>query len=249
MGNRLQNKIALVTGGSSGIGLAIATQFSNEGAKVVIVGRRKDQIDAALLRIGNGSSGIVCDVSSLEALDSLYAEIKAKHGNLDVLVANAGGGQFAPLGHITKEQVASMFSTNVNGVIFTVQKALPLLSPGASVVVIGSTASIQPGATVSVYGATKAAVRNLVRNWVLDLKGSGIRVNVLSPGPVNTQSLRDVFGPEHAEEGIATLSARSPIGRIGEPEEIASVALFLASEDSSYVNGIELFVDGGASHV
>ncbi|WZP01191.1 SDR family oxidoreductase (plasmid) [Isosphaeraceae bacterium EP7] len=227
----------------------MAKRFAEEGATVVIAGRRKETLDAAIAAIGHGASSFAADVSKSSEMDALYADVKAKHGRLDVLVANAGGGTYSPLGKITDEEVDSMFGTNVKGEIFAIQQAMPLLGEASSVVVVGSTASLQPGASMGVYGATKAAVRNLVRSWVLDLKGSGIRINVLSPGPVNTQSLRDAIGPENIEAGLTFLTGRSPIGRIGEPEEIASVALFLASDESSYVNGIELFADGGASQV
>jgi NAD(P)-dependent dehydrogenase (short-subunit alcohol dehydrogenase family) len=238
--------VALVTGGSSGIGLAIARRFAELGMQVVLIGRRQTALDAAVASLGGAAIGLTADVTSPADLERLFAEVKARFGRLDVLVPNAGGGQHAPLGQITEAQFDQQFATNVKGVVFTVQTALPLMKPGASIVIVGSTASIDPGPTMSVYGATKAAVRNLVRSWVSDLKGSGIRINIVSPGPTNTASLRGAFG-EHAEEGLAFLTAKSPIGRIGEPEEIAAVAAFLASDAASYVNGVELFADGGAS--
>ncbi|SDB22186.1 SDR family NAD(P)-dependent oxidoreductase [Belnapia rosea] len=238
--------VVLVTGGSSGIGLAIARRFAELGMQVVLVGRRQGALDAAAFSLGAAAVGLAADVTSPADLERLFVEVKARFGRLDVLVPNAGGGQHAPLGQITEAQFDQQFATNVKGVVFTVQTALPLMKPGASIVIVGSTASIDPGPTMSIYGATKAAVRNLVRSWVSDLKGSGIRINIVSPGPTNTASLREAFG-EHAEEGLAFLTDKSPIGRIGEPEEIAAVAAFLASDAASYVNGVELFADGGAS--
>jgi len=242
----IDKPVALVTGGSSGIGLAIARRFAELGMQVVLVGRRQGALDAAASSLGAAALGLAADVTSPADLERLFAEVKARFGRLDVLVPNAGGGQHAPLGQITEAQFDQQFATNVKGVVFTVQTALPLMQPGASIVIVGSTASIDPGPTMSIYGATKAAVRNLVRSWVSDLKGSGIRINIVSPGPTNTASLRQGFG-DHAEEGLAFLTAKSPIGRIGEPEEIAAVAAFLASDAASYVNGVELFADGGAS--
>ncbi|SHJ21628.1 NAD(P)-dependent dehydrogenase, short-chain alcohol dehydrogenase family [Roseomonas rosea] len=242
----IDKPVALVTGASSGIGLAIARRFAELGMQVVLVGRRQGALDAAASSLGAAALSLAADVTSPADLERLFAEVKARFGRLDVLVPNAGGGQHAPLGQITEAQFDQQFATNVKGVVFTVQMALPLMKPGASIVIVGSTASIDPGPTMSIYGATKAAVRNLVRSWVSDLKGSGIRINIVSPGPTNTASLRDAFG-EHAEEGMAFLTAKSPIGRIGEPDEIAAVAAFLASDAASYVNGVELFADGGAS--
>lgn len=242
----LNQKIAVVTGGSSGIGFSIAKRLASEGATVVITGRRQDALDDAVASLGGSAVGIAADVSRSSSLEALYAQVRERFGRIDVLVANAGGGVHAPLGQITEEQIDQQFSTNVKGVVLTVQEALPLLTAGSSIVIIGSTASIDPGPTMSIYGATKAAVRNMVRSWVTELKGTGIRINILSPGPTNTASLRDAFG-EHAEEGLAFLKAKSPLGRIGEPEEIASAVAFLASDASSYINGVELFADGGAS--
>lgn len=243
-----QDRIALVTGGSSGIGLAIARKLVSQGMRVIITGRRKQALDEAVAALGERATSIVADVTSLPGLDNLFEEVKATFGRIDTLVANAGGGIHAPLGQITEAAYDQQFDTNVKGIVFTVQGALPLMSAGGSIVIVGSTASIDPGPTMSIYGATKAAVRNLVRSWVSDLKGTGIRLNIVSPGPTNTSSLRDAFG-DHAEEGLAFLTNKSPIGRIGEPDEIAEVAAFLASDAASYVNGVELFADGGASQV
>jgi NAD(P)-dependent dehydrogenase (short-subunit alcohol dehydrogenase family) len=242
----IDTPVALVTGGSSGIGLAIARRFAELGMQVVLVGRRQSALDDAVSNLGGAAVGLTADVTSPADLERLFAEVKSRFGRVDVLVPNAGGGQHAPLGQITEAQFDRQFATNVKGVVFTVQAALPLMKPGTSIIIVGSTASIDPGPTMSIYGATKAAVRNLVRSWVSDLKGSGIRVNIVSPGPTNTASLREAFG-EHVEEGLAFLRNKSPIGRIGEPEEIAAVAAFLASDAASYVNGVELFADGGAS--
>jgi NAD(P)-dependent dehydrogenase (short-subunit alcohol dehydrogenase family) len=203
-------------------------------------------LDEALPLLGNDAAAIVADVSKASSLEALYAEVRRRFGRIDVLVASAGGGVHAPLGQITEAQIDQQFSTNVKGVVLTIQGALGLLVPGSSVVIIGSTASIDPGPAMSIYGGTKAAVRNMVRSWVAELKGTGIRINILSPGPTNTDSLREAFG-EKAEEGLAFLTAKSPLGRIGEPDEIGSATVFLASEASSYINGVELFADGGAS--
>jgi NAD(P)-dependent dehydrogenase (short-subunit alcohol dehydrogenase family) len=239
-------KVALVTGGSSGIGFAIARKMASSGMRVIISGRRQDALDRAVGELGGNTSGIVVDVSKPASLATFFLQIRSDFGRIDVLVANAGGGVHAPLGQITEAAYDQQFDTNVKGIVFTVQGALPLLRPGSSIVIVGSTSSIDPGPSMSIYGATKAAVRNLARSWVSDLKGSGIRINIVSPGPTNTQSLRDAFG-EHAEEGLAFLRDKSPMGRIGEPEEIAEVAAFLASDAASYINGVELFADGGAS--
>jgi NAD(P)-dependent dehydrogenase (short-subunit alcohol dehydrogenase family) len=244
--NADKQKIALVAGGSSGIGLAIARRLILAGMHVVITGRRKEALDRAASELDGNSYPIAADVSDVTSLNALFANVQARFGRIDVLVANAGGGVHAPLGQITEANYNRQFDTNVKGIVFTVQGALPLLGKGSSIVIVGSTASIDPGPMMSIYGATKAAVRNLVRSWVSDLKGSGIRINIVSPGPTNTESLREGFG-EQAEEGIAFLTGKSPLGRIGEPEEIAEVAYFLASDAASYVNGIELFADGGAS--
>lgn len=246
MNHSLNKKVAVITGGSSGIGLAIAKSLSDEGADIVITGRTEETLKKAAMALGKNARGIVADVSSKASLDALYERVKAEFGGINILVANAGGGVHAPLGEITEKQIDDQFATNVKGVVLTVQQALPLLGKGSSVIIIGSTASVDPGPNMSIYGATKAAVRNMVRSWVAELHGSGIRINIVSPGPVNTESLRAAFG-ENAKEGLAFLTSKSPLGRIGEPEEIAAVATFLASDASGYVNGIELFADGGAS--
>lgn len=244
----LSGKVALVTGASRGIGFAIAKKLTEEGAKVVLTGRGKAELDIAVNKIGGNSVGIASDVTSQSSLNGLFSEIQNQFGQLDILVANAGGGEHAPLGEITEKQIDKQFATNVKGVVLTMQGALAVFGSSASAIIIGSSASIDPGPTMSIYGGTKAAVRNMVRSWVSELKGKGVRINIVSPGPTNTDSLREAFGA-HAEEGMAFLKNKSPIGRIGEPEEIAQVVAFLASDDSSYVNGVELFVDGGASQI
>lgn len=246
MNKRLNGKFAVITGGSSGIGLAIAKRLIDEGAKVVITGRNAEKLNQAVLTLGSGAHGMVADVSSMKSLDDFYKRVKATVGHIDIIVANAGGGEHKPLGQITEQQIDDQFATNVKGVVLTIQQGLPLLNKGSNVVIIGSSASTDPGPTMSIYGGTKAAIRNMVRSWVAELHGSGIRLNIVSPGPTNTDSLRAAFGA-NAEEGLAFLKSKSPLGRIGEPEEIAATVAFLASDDSAYVNGVELFVDGGAS--
>lgn len=242
-------KTALVTGGTSGIGLEIARELAALGANVIITGRQQSKLDAAAANIGAGTHAVRADASDLGQLDALYATIRAEYGSLDILVANAGSGIIAPLGSITEEQYDLTFDTNVKGVIFTVQKALPLMGNGASIILIGSTSSIEPGPGLSIYGASKAALRNLVRSWIVDIKGSGIRINVVSPGPIRTQSLRDFLPKGQEDEIIAGLEARSTVGRLGEPGDIAKAVVFLASDTSGYINGIELFADGGAAQV
>jgi NAD(P)-dependent dehydrogenase (short-subunit alcohol dehydrogenase family) len=245
---QFEDKVVLVTGGSTGLGLAIAQEFAGQGAHVVITGRRQEQLNAALADLGVRASAIAADVSKASDLAALFSQIKSTHGRIDVLVANAGMGELAPLGEITEALFDRVFNTNVKGVTFTVQGALPLMGHGGSIVIIGSTASINPGPGLSVYGATKAAVRALVRSWILDIKGSGVRINLLSPGPVDTDSLRNLLA-EHAEEVIRSLSEKSTLGRIGQAQEIGKAVAFLASDAASYINGAELFADGGASQI
>lgn len=251
MSKRLSGKIALVTGATSGIGLATAKLFAAEGAQVYITGRRKDVLEKATAEIGHESIGIQADSSKNEDLDKLFAQIKKEQGRLDVVFVNAGGGTMLPLGQITEEQIDDTFGRNVKAVIFTVQKALPLLGKGSSVILTGSTAGTEGTAAFSVYSASKAAVRNLARSWVLDLKDAGVRVNVLSPGATRTPGLVELVGsdPVKQQELIDYLASRIPLGRVGEAEEIAKAALFLASDESSFVNGAELFADGGQAQV
>ncbi|MBB1251660.1 SDR family NAD(P)-dependent oxidoreductase [Rhizobium sp. G21] len=251
MTNRLQDKIALVTGATSGIGLATAKLFATEGARLYITGRRKDALGQAIAEIGHGAVGIKADSSSNTDLDRLFGQIKAEQGRLDALVVNAGGGSMLPLGQITEEQIDDTFGRNVKSVIFTVQKALPLMGKGASIVLTGSTAGTEGTAAFSVYSASKAAVRNLARSWALDLKGTGIRVNVVSPGATHTPGLVELAGDDKAQQQalLDFLASRIPLGRVGNPEEIAKASLFLASDDASFVNGAELFADGGQAQV
>ncbi len=243
-----EDKVVLVTGGSSGLGLAIAREFVEQGARVVITGRRQEQLDEALAGLGDKAVAMTADVSNATDLAGLFSRIESLHGRIDVLIANAGTGEITPLGKITEASFDRLFNINVKGVTFTVQGALPLMPQGASIVIIGSTASMNPGPGLSVYGATKAALRAMVRSWILDIKGSGVRINLLSPGPVDTQSLRSMLADD-AEQIIQAFSEKSTLGRIGEAQEIGKAAAFLASDASSYINGVELFADGGASQV
>ena len=210
MSKSLDGKVAVVTGGSTGIGLGIAKRFVSEGASVVITGRRPAELDAAVHEIGAGAFAVRADVSRLSDLDALFDQVKARHGHIDILVANAGGGEFAALGDITEEHFDNTFNINVKGVLFTVQKALPLLGDGSSVILTGSTTSVLGGQAFSVYSATKAAVRSFARSWILDLKGKGIRVNVLSPGPIRTPGLLGLAPPDQQQALLDMLAAKVP---------------------------------------
>lgn len=251
MSLKLAEKVAVVTGGSTGIGLAIAQRFASEGAKVYIIGRRQAELDKAVAAIGRNAEGARVDSSNIAQLETLFADIQRKHGKLDVLVANAGGGSLAPFGQITEAHFDDTFSRNVKGTLFTVQTALPLLGQGSSVILTGSTAASGGTEALSVYAASKAAVRAFARNWIIDLKGRGIRVNTLSPGPIKTPGLVELVGtdPQQQQDFLDHLASTIPMGRVGEPDEIAKAALFLASDDASFVNGIELFVDGGVRQI
>ena len=251
MANRLQNKIAVITGATSGIGLSTAKLFAAEGARVYITGRRKAALDEAVAEIGQGAVGVQADSSSNADLDKLFAQVKAEQGGLDALIVNAGGGTMLPLGQITEEQIDDTFGRNVKAVILTVQAALPLMGKGSSIVLTGSTAGTEGTAAFSVYSASKAAGRNLARSWALDLKGTGIRVNVISPGATRTPGLVELAGDDkEQQQGLLDyLASRIPLGRVGEAEEIAKATLFLASDDASFVNGAELFADGGQAQV
>ena len=240
---KLQGKMAVITGGTSGIGLATAKLFVREGAYVFITGRRQKELDAAVQAIGRNVTGVQGDVARLADLDRLYEAVKTK-GRIDVVFANAGVAEFAPLGKITEEHFDKLFDTNVKGTLFTVQKALPLLNDGGSIILNGSVGSVKGTPAFGVYGATKAALRSFVRTWTSDLKDRHIRSNVVSPGPTDTPIVDG-----QPEDAIARIVSTIPMGRMGEPDEIAKAALFLASNDSSFVTGIELFVDGGRGQV
>ncbi len=240
---KLQGKIAVITGGTTGIGFATAKLFVEEGAYVFITGRRPNELSEAVKAIGTNVTGVQGDISKLDDLDRLYEAVEAK-GRIDIVFANAGTGGFLPLGSVTEEFYENIFNTNVKGTLFTVQKALPLLNDGASIILNGSVASVKGTPGFWVYGASKAALRTFVRAWAVELKDRHIRSNVLSPGPTDTPIL--VGQPTDA---IARIVSTIPMGRMGEPDEIAKAALFLASDDSSFVTGIELFVDGGRAQI
>jgi NAD(P)-dependent dehydrogenase (short-subunit alcohol dehydrogenase family) len=252
MSDKLNNKIALVTGGTSGIGLATAKRFLQEGAAhVYITGRRPEELDKAVKALGKNVTGVRGDVSKKADIEALYEQIKKAHGKLDIVFANAGGGSFVPLGELTEEHIDKTYNINVKGVIFTVQQALPILNDNATIVINGSIAAIKGMPAFSIYSSTKAAVRNLVRGWIIDLKGKGnIRINVVSPGPILTPAI-DGLGNSDAERAQIKESLKSqvPLGRMGDPDEIAKAVVFLSSDDSSFVQGVELFVDGGMAQV
>lgn len=251
MAGRLDGKVALVTGGSSGLGLATAERFAAEGATVFVTGRRAEELDAAVKRIGHGATGVRGDIAKLADLDRLYEVIRQQAGRLDVLFANAGGGTFLPLGQITEDHVDTWLGINIKGTLFTVQKALPLMPDGASIILNGSMVSVQGPPAFSVYAATKAALRSFARSWSVDLRERRIRVNVVAPGTIVTPGYKDQLGMSDAE--IAGFekqaAAAAPLGRVGRADEVASAVLFLASNESSYVTGIELFVDGGTAQI
>jgi NAD(P)-dependent dehydrogenase (short-subunit alcohol dehydrogenase family) len=251
MAGKLEGKIALVTGGSSGIGLATAQSFIHEGAFVYITGRRQSELDKAVKAIGGTQlKAVRADASSLSDLDRLFEQIKREKGRLDIVFANAGGGSFAPIGSITEELYQQTFDTNVKGVLFTVQKALPLVPDGGSIILNASIAGIKGMPAFSVYSATKAAVRSFARTWTTDLKDRRIRVNVISPGPIKTPILDGLGETDEQRQGILQqLTSMVPLGRMGEPDEIGKAAVFLASQDASFIAGAELFVDGGSAQV
>ncbi len=243
--DRLAGKTAVVTGGGSGIGLASAKRFIDEGAFVYIFGRRQAALDAAVATLGENARAVQGSVADPADLDRLYATIKAERGGLDILFANAGTGAFAALGEITADHYDQIFDVNVKGLLFTVQKGLPLMKAGGSIILTGSTTGEMGTPQFSVYSATKAAVRNFARSWAQDLRGTGIRVNVLSPGPTRTDLALSVVG----EAAFEAMGATTPLGRLGEPSETAAAAAFLASDDSSFMTGGEMFVDGGMAQV
>ena len=249
-----EGKVALITGGNSGIGLAIAQRFVSEGAYVFITGRRRSELDAAIKRIGTNITGVQSDVSNLADLDRLYSEVKKQKDHIDILFANAGLGESAPLEAITEAHFNKIFSVNVKGLLFTVQKALPLFQGGGSIILNASTAGSKASTGFSVYGATKAAVRSFARSWAVELKHRKIRVNAISPGPIDTPGLsgfvRDMAqNVQQIEQIKASIISSVPLGRMGSPDEVAKAVSFLASDDSSFITGIELFVDGGMAQI
>ncbi len=251
---RLEGKTAVITGGSSGIGLATTKHFVAEGGYVFITGRRQSELDIAVNQIGKNVTGVQGDVSNLNDLDRLYEIVKQQKGRIDILFANVGTGEFAPLGSITESHFDKTFNVNVKGLLFTVQKALPLFQDGGSIILTASTSASKGIEGFSVYGATKAAVRSFARSWTVDLKYRKIRVNTISPGPIDTQSSRiSLDGLAQSEQQLdrikKNLTGTIPLGRMGSADEVANVASFLASDDSSFVTGIELFVDGGMAQI
>jgi NAD(P)-dependent dehydrogenase (short-subunit alcohol dehydrogenase family) len=249
MTKKLEGKLAVITGGNSGMGLATAKLFVNEGAYVYITGRRQKELDKAIRAIGKNVTAVQGDVANLADLDRLYAVIKDKHGRVDIVFANAGAGELVPLGQITEQHFDKLFNINVKGLLFTVQKALPLMPDGGSIILNGSIAGYTGSEAFSVYSATKAAVRSFARTWSVDLKDRKIRVNAVSPGVVITPAYSALMSEEQIEQYKANTSATVPLDRPGTPDEIAKAVVFLASDDSSYVTGIELFVDGGMAQI
>jgi NAD(P)-dependent dehydrogenase (short-subunit alcohol dehydrogenase family) len=247
---KLEGKVALVTGGNSGIGLATAKAFVNEGAFVFITGRREAELAAAVEEIGGQVAAVQGDVSNRGDLDRLFEQIKKEKGRLDIVFANAGVAKYAPLGDITDEFYDAIFDVNVKGVLFTVQKALPLMPDGASIILNASIVASKGFAANSVYSATKAAVRSFARTWTTDLKARRIRVNAVSPGSIDTPGLNDLLASsETGQQRAKMIASAVPLGRFGAPSEIAKAVVFLASDDSSYITGAELFVDGGLAQV
>jgi len=250
MGNKLEGKIAVITGGNSGIGLATAKRFVSDGAYVFITGRRQNELDAAVSEIGKNVSGIQGDVTNLADLDRLYTTVKDQKGHIDILFANAGIGEFTPLGEISEEHFDKIFGVNVKGVLFSVQKALPLFQNGGSIILTASVNASKGIEASSVYSATKAAVRSFARTWTVDLKARKIRVNAISPGPIDTPIFNGLNqSKEEIEQLKKSLITSVPMGRMGNTDEIAKVVSFLASDESSFVTGIELFVDGGMAQI
>ena len=247
---RLQNKIAVITGANSGIGLATAKLFAAEGARVFMTGRRQKELDTAVAEVGSNAFGVCGDVSDMADLDRLFAIVGAEAGSIDVLFANAGGGEFMSLEAITEDHFDRTFQTNVKGTLFTVQKALPLMREGGSIILTGSTAATAGTPAFSVYSASKAAIRSFARCWILDLAPRKIRVNVLAPGATSTPGWHDLAGSEQAhQQMLDAVRSTTPLGRLGRVEECAQAALFLASDASSFVTGSELFVDGGFAQI
>jgi len=242
--DKLQGKVAVITGGTEGIGLATAQLFAKEGAYVFITGRRQKELDEAVTAIGGNVTGVQGDVAKLADLDRLYQTVGKVKGRIDIIFANAGVAEFIPFGKVSEEHFDKLFNINVKGAFFAVQKGLPLLNDGGSIILTGSVASIKGTASFGVYAASKAAIRSFVRTWTMDLKDRHIRSNIVSPGPINTPLVS-----RQSADVFAQIVSTIPMGRIGEPDEVAKAALFLASDDSSFVTGIELFVDGGRAQV
>ena len=250
MSRKLEGKVAVVTGGTAGIGFGIAKRFTAEGATVFITGRRQTQLDAAVTALGARAFGVRGDAAQLADLDRLYDAVRQQTDQLDIVVANAGFGEHAPLGVISEQNFDRTFAVNVKGCLFTVQKTLPLLRDGACIILVGSIITARAIAGFSVYGASKAAIRNFARQWMLDLKDRRIRVNAISPGPIDTPGLDGLAATdEQRRQFKAELAGRVPLGRLGDPDEVGKAAVFLASDDASFVNGVELFVDGGLAQV
>jgi len=253
MSHSLEGKVAVVTGGTQGIGHAIAKEFVEQGATVVVTGRDQGRLDEAVATLGKSASGVRADAGSPAAMDAMLKDVKARYGRLDVIIANAVIDAHAPLAKIREEQFDTMIATNLKGVLFAVQSAVPLMPTGGSIILIGSTASVAPPPGMSIYGAIKAGLHGMVRALIQDLKGTGVRINILSPGAVDTPSLRRALGkaagPEAVDQIVQSMAQKSPLGRIGEAREIGRVAVFLGSDASSYINGVELFVDGGLTQV
>jgi NAD(P)-dependent dehydrogenase (short-subunit alcohol dehydrogenase family) len=250
MAKKLEGKVAVITGGNSGIGLATARRFVAEGAHVFITGRRRAELEEAVSQIGRNGTGVQGDISNLTDLDRLFATVAQLQGRLDVLFANAGVVALAPLAEVTEEHFDKVFQINVKGLLFTVQKALRLFTDGGSIILNASIVASKGLEAISVYSATKAAVRSFARCWTTELRRRQIRVNVLSPGPIETPIYNKAgLTPVQAADAKVGLVAAVPLGRMGTPDEVAKAAVFLASDDSSYVTGIELFVDGGMAQV
>ena len=247
---RLEGKVAVITGGNSGIGLATARRFVSEGAYVYITGRRQSELDAAVRQIGQNVTAVQGDVSRLADLDRLYATVKQQHGRIAIVFANAGIGEFAPLGEISEAHFDKTFNINVKGLLFTVQKALPLLQDGGSIILTASTGAIVAVPGYSVYSAAKAAIRSFARSWTLDLQARKIRVNAVSPGPTDTPGISGMGQTEEQrKQSVTSIVTTVPLGRLGDPDEVAKAVVFLASDDSSFITGIELFVDGGQAQI
>ena len=248
--NKLEEKVAVITGGNSGIGLATAKRFVAEGAYVFITGRRQNELDTAVSEIGQNVTDVQGDVSNLVDLDRLYSVVKQQRGHIDILFANAGLGEFVTLGQISEAHFDKTFAVNVKGLLFTVQKAVPLFKDGGSIILNSSIAASKGVEGFSVYSASKAAVRSFARTWTVDLRQRKIRVNAVSPGPIDTQALSDLMQNEEQSRQLKKdLVSTVPLRRMGTPDEVAKVVTFLASDESSYVTGIELFVDGGAAQI